>query len=107
MANVLSAVQNTVSITQFNRGQAGKIFEEVKKRGTKVVIKNNSPECVLMSPEEYVALMDKLNDAKLLILATERMSHFDPTTLVSQEDIDKQFGITDKDLEGFEQVELE
>ena len=107
MANVLSAVQNTVSITQFNRGQAGKIFDEVKKRGTKVVIKNNSPECVLMSPEEYVALMDKLNDAKLLILATERMSHFDPTTLVSQEDIDKRFGITDKELEGFEQVELE
>ncbi len=107
MTNVVSAVQNTVSITQFNRGQAGKIFDEVKKRGTKVVIKNNSPECVLMSPEEYVALMDKLNDAKLLILATERMSHYDPATLVSQEDIDKRFGITDKDLEGFEQVELE
>ena len=28
MANVLSAIQKTVSITLFNRGQAGKIFSE-------------------------------------------------------------------------------
>ena len=45
MANVLSAVQNTVSITLFNRGQAGRIFSEVKKLGARVVMKNNAPEC--------------------------------------------------------------
>ena len=29
-------------------------LEEVKKTGAKVVMKNNVPEVVLMSPEEYV-----------------------------------------------------
>ena len=66
MTSVMSAIKNTVPITQFNRGLAGKIFEEVKQTGAKVVMKNNMAECVLLSPEEYVRLMDELNDARLL-----------------------------------------
>ena len=78
MADVTSAIRNTVPITLFNRGLAGKIFEEVKQQGSKVVMKNNTPECVLLSPEEYLHLMDEVNDAKLAALAAERMQHFDP-----------------------------
>ena len=37
MASVVSAITNTIPITQFNRGLAGKIFEEVKRNGAKVV----------------------------------------------------------------------
>ena len=54
MNSLVNAIKNTVPITQFNRGLAGKIFEDVKKQGAKVVMKNNTPECVLMSPEEYL-----------------------------------------------------
>lgn len=39
MTSVMSAIKNTVPITQFNRGLAGKIFEEVKQTGAKVVMK--------------------------------------------------------------------
>lgn len=77
MTSVMSAIKNTVPITQFNRGLAGKIFEEVKQTGAKVVMKNNTAECVLLSPEEYVRLMDELNDARLLAVASERMAHYD------------------------------
>lgn len=98
MLNLRSAIENTVPITLFNRGQAGKIFEDVKRDGAKVVIKNNTAECVLLSPEEYIRLMDEINDAQLLALATERMAHFDPDKLISQEEIDKEFGFTEEDL---------
>ena len=64
MASVVSAITNTIPITQFNRGLAGKIFEDVKRNGAKVVMKNNTAECVLLSPEEYVRLMDEVNDAR-------------------------------------------
>ena len=43
MASVMSAITNTVPITQFNRGLAGKIFEDVKQCGAKVVIKTMLP----------------------------------------------------------------
>lgn len=39
MNSVVSAIKNTVPISQFNRGMAGKVFSEVKKSGPKVVIK--------------------------------------------------------------------
>ena len=80
MPSVVSAILNTIPISQFNRGLAGKIFDEVKTTGAKVVIKNNVAECVLLSPDEYVRLMDEVNDARLLAVATERMSSFDPNT---------------------------
>ncbi len=98
MLNLRSAIENTVPITLFNRGQAGKIFEDVKRDGAKVVIKNNVAECVLLSPEEYIRLMDEAEDAKLLAIATERMAHFDPDKLLSEEEVYKRLGITEEDL---------
>ncbi len=76
MNSLVNAIKNTVPITQFNRGLAGKIFEDVKKQGAKVVMKNNTPECVLMSPEEYLSLMEEVEDAKLLRLAESRLQNF-------------------------------
>jgi PHD/YefM family antitoxin component YafN of YafNO toxin-antitoxin module len=107
MASVMSAIKNTVSISVFNRGLAGKIFEEVKRTGAKVVMKNNTAECVLLSPDEYVQLMDEVNDARLLTIATERMSHFNSSTIISSEEMDQRLGITDNNLMGYEEVEFE
>ena len=80
--NIRSALENTIPISQFNRGLAGKIFEEVKRYGAKVVMKNNIPECVLLSPEEYIRLLDEANDARLLATAAQRMSQFNPSTAI-------------------------
>lgn len=107
MASVVSAITNTVPITQFNRGLAGKIFEDVKRSGAKVVMKNNAAECVLLSPEEYVRLMDEVNDARLLAVATERMAHYDPSTLISEEGMNRRLGVTAADLADFDEVDIE
>lgn len=107
MANIASAIRDTISISLFNRGLAGKIFEEVKQTGAKVVMKNNAAECVLLSPDEYIRLMDELNDARLLAMANERMTHFDPSTVISGEDLYKDLGIGKEDLDNFGEVEFE
>lgn len=107
MASVMSAITNTVPISQFNRGLAGKIFDEVKQCGAKVVMKNNAAECVLISPDEYVSLMDELNDARLLAIASERMAHFDPSTLITEEEMNHRLGVTEDDLAGYDEVEIE
>ena len=107
MASVMSTIKNTVPISQFNRGLAGKIFEDVKQSGAKVVMKNNVAECVLISPEEYVRLMDEVNDARLLAVASERMAHFNPATLISEEEMNRRLGITEDNLTGFDEVDIE
>lgn len=107
VSTLTSAITNTVPITHFNRGFASKIFNDVKANGAKVVMKNNTAECVLMSPEQYMALMDELNDARLLATAIDRMEDFNPDTLISQEESNRRLGITEEDLKGFEEVEIE
>lgn len=107
MESVLSAIRNTVPISLFNRGYAGKIFEDVKSSGAKVVMKNNVAECVLLSPDAYARLMDELNDARLLALANERMAAYDPDALISEEEMDRRLGITEEELNGMDEAELE
>lgn len=107
MNDVTSAIRDSVSISLFNRGLAGKIFEDVKRSGAKVVMKNNAAECVLLSPEEYVRLLDEVNDARLLSLAAERMQRFDSASAVSQEAVDREFGFTPENLADGEEAEIE
>lgn len=105
MQSVVSAITNTVPISQFNRGLAGQVFEEVKRSGAKVVMKNNIPECVLLSPDEYVRIMEELNDARLLALAEERMRSYDPATLVSEDEMDRRLGITEEEMADIGEVD--
>ncbi|MCR4804893.1 MAG: type II toxin-antitoxin system Phd/YefM family antitoxin [Clostridia bacterium] len=107
MASVVSAIRNTVPITQFNRGLAGQIFEDVKAHGAKVVMKNNAAECVLISPEEYVRLMDELNDARLLALAAERVARLHPDLFVSESEVWERLHISDEDLKSAGEVVFE
>lgn len=105
--SIRSAIENTIPISQFNRGLAGKIFDEVKRHGAKVVMKNNSPECVLLSPQEYIHLLDELNDARLLATATQRMSNFSLSSVISQEQVDQEFGFSPEDYEQTDDIEFE
>lgn len=105
--NIISIIENTVPISQFNRGLAGKIFQEVKQSGAKVVMKNNTPECVLLSPQEYVKLIEEINDARLLAVASERMKNYDPSDNIPADEVQRELGITDEELDGFEEVEFQ
>ena len=53
-----------VPISRFNKGEAGKIIEEVKRDGIKVIVKNNAPECVIITVEDYDHL---INEAKRIV----------------------------------------
>ena len=60
--SVMGVMRSIVPITRFNKGEANRIFDEVESSGTKIVMKNNRPACVLMSPEKYEVLMEMLSE---------------------------------------------
>ena len=99
MTEIMGAITNTISISMFNKGLAGKIFNEVKEAGAKVVMKNNTAECVLMSPEEYLNLMEEVENARLLKIAIERMDGYDESKLISADVLYEELGISTKDIE--------
>ena len=96
-------LNNTVSIKAFNRGKAGQIFSNVKKNGMTVVMKNNKPECILLSPAQYEALIDE----QLLCVAEERLQSLDPKDFMSFEEVCREAGISQDELDQMDEVELE
>ena len=105
--SVMGIMNAIVPITRFNKGEANRIFDEVESSGTKIVMKNNRPTCILMSPEKYETLMEMLSDYILQEEAERRMASAefgktnDPILRLLES-----FGITEMDLDRTE-VEIE
>lgn len=107
MVNLTGAINHTIPISQFHKGMAAQIFSDVRKSGAKVVIKNNEPECVLMSPDEYMDFMDELADTRLELLALQRIAKGALDHTSTQKEVMESFGITEEDLADLEEVEIE
>ena len=96
---VLSNIMNSIiPISRFNKGEANKIFDEVKNSGYKIVMKNNTPACILISPEKYEEMTEQLENFALYVEAEERMKNVDINDFVSEEKIMEELGITEEDL---------
>lgn len=54
--DISSLSKHIVSITQFNKGKASQLFSRANKGEPLLVIKNNSPVAIILSPEEYEIL---------------------------------------------------
>lgn len=96
--SVMSVMRSIVPITRFNKGEANRIFDEVESGGTKVVMKNNRPACVLMSPGKYESLMEMLADYLMQEEAEVRMAKYDPDESLSQEEVMASLGISPEEL---------
>ena len=105
--NPKKVLNSFIPITRFNRGETNKIINEVKHDGIKFIVKNNNPECVLLSVKDYKKMLDDLEDAELLALALEREARDDGTGHVTQEELMAEYGITQADLDAIDDSEIE
>ena len=104
--SVMSVMKSIVPITRFNKGEANRIFDEVEATGTKIVMKNNRPACILMSPSQYENLMEMLSDYIMREEAEHRMYDYDPAKSLTQEEMMKELGVAAADLDDID-VEIE
>lgn len=102
--NILNSI---VPISRFNKGEANKIFDEVKASGFKVVLKNNTPSCVLLSPKMYEEMIEQLEDYRLILEAQERYTHANIEQTISHDDLLKELEISSDDLKKYHDVEIE
>lgn len=106
MARSADILNSLVPITQFNRGQASKIFDRLHSEDQLVVLKNNRPEAVILSPKEYERLSKIEEDYTLLLEATQRLANNKAPTS-SMEEVMNELGITEEDLEKVEDPDIE
>ena len=100
-------LNKTVPITAFNRGKAEQIFSEVKQSGMAVVIKNNAPECVLLSPQQYEEMREELHDMQRVRLAAERLRDFDAKKCIPFEEVCKNMGLSPEAYDDGDEVVFE
>ena len=106
MAYAANILNSLVPITQCNRGQASRIFDRLHTESQLVVLKNNQPAAVILSPEEYARLSEIEEDYLLLIEATKRIAENNAPTTPMVEVI-KELGITEDELNDTEDVAIE
>ena len=106
MAIVPNLLQSLVPISKFNKGQATKIFDRLRSEKELVVLKNNQPSAIILSPEEYLRLTEIEEDYLLLLEANKRIEDNGDKATVSFDEALKELGIDEEELLNMEDVEI-
>jgi prevent-host-death family protein len=61
---ISEVLERLVPITQFNKGKSSRLFSRVQKGEPLIVMKNNNPIAVIISPEDYSIVEQYLSDKK-------------------------------------------
>ena len=99
MAIATNILQCLIPISQFNKGQASKIFDRLHDEKELIVLKNNQPSAVILSPEEYTRLT--------VIEANKRIEDNGNKKTVSMDYVMRNLGIDEKELENAEDIDIE
>lgn len=98
-------LESLVPITQFNRGQASRIFDKLQTKNQLIVLKNNQPTAIILSLEEFNRLNEIEEDYDLLLEANKRLENNSET--FSMKEVMEDFGISEDDIINAEDVEIE
>lgn len=98
-----------ISVSDLSRGMASKIIQQVgKNREQYIVVKNNKPEAVILSVDEYTELLEVRENFELLQMANARMKNFNQLETLSHDDILKHYDISEEKLDKLiDAVEIE
>ena len=106
MAYTADILDSLVPITQFNRGQASRIFDRLHNENQLIVLKNNQPAAIILSPSEFQRLSEIEEDYTLLLEATRRLKE-DSSSTSSREEVMSELGISEADLAAAGDVVME
>ena len=107
MAIAANLLQSLVPISQFNKGQAAKIFDRLHTERELIVLKNNQPSAIILSPEEYTRLTEIEEDYFLLLEANKRMEDNGNNKAISFDSVMRNLGIGEDELLDTEEVDIE
>ena len=107
MALATDFLQSLVPISQFNKGQAAKIFDRLHSEKELIVLKNNQPSAVILSLEEYTRLTEIEEDYFLLLEVNRRIEENGDKKTVSLDSVMDHLGISKEELLDAEDADIE
>ena len=106
MTYTADILDSLVPITQFNRGQASRIFDRLHTESQLIVLKNNQPAAIILSPSEFQRLSEIEEDYTLLLEATRRLKE-DSSSTSSREEVMSELNISESELAAAGDVVIE
>ena len=102
MAYAADILDSLVPITQFNRGQASRIFDHLHGESRLIILKNNQPAAIILSPSE-----SQIEEDYTLLLESTRRLKEDSSSTPSREDLMSELYISETDLTAVRDVATE
>lgn len=104
-----NALDHIISVSDLGRGKASKVIQDVEKNKDQyIVVKNNRPQAVILSVDEYNTLMATREELELLLLATKRITENDSEKYTSMKNVLEEMGISDSEIDELaESVDIE
>lgn len=106
MSYTADILDSLVPITEFNRDQASKIFDRLHTESQLIVLKNNQPAAIILSPSEFQRLSEIEEDYTLLLEATRRLKE-DSSSTSSREEVMSELNISESELAAAGDVVME
>ncbi|MBF4696066.1 type II toxin-antitoxin system Phd/YefM family antitoxin [Fusibacter ferrireducens] len=104
-----NALDHIISVSDLGRGKASKVIQDVERNKDQyIVVKNNRPQAVILSVDEYNNLMETREELELLLIATKRISENNHDEYTSLKVVMEEIGITDSEIDELvESVDIE
>ncbi|MCD8018039.1 MAG: type II toxin-antitoxin system Phd/YefM family antitoxin [Clostridiales bacterium] len=107
MAAATYIAKSLIPISQFNKGQASRIFDRLHTESQLIVLKNNQPTAFILSLDEYERLTELEEDYYLLTEAYERLENNADKPAIPMKEIMNRHGITQDELDLIGDVAIE
>ena len=95
-----NALEHIISVSELGRGKASKVIQNVENNKEQyIVVKNNKPQAIIMSIEEYSELQRLKEEYELLKLASQRVAEINEDEYKSYKEVIDELEISDEELE--------
>lgn len=106
MAVATNLLQRLIPISQFNKGQAAKIFERLRTEKELIVLKNNQPSAIILAPDEYERLTEIEENYMLLLEAENRLETNGDKPTIPMNTVLENLGISESELIEMEDIDI-
>ena len=106
MAVATNILQRLIPISQFNKGQAAKIFERLRTEKELIVLKNNQPSAIILAPDEYERLTEIEENYMLLLEAENRLEANGDKLTIPMNTVLENLGISESELIEMEDIDI-
>lgn len=96
-----------VPINQFTGSQASRVFERLHQENQLIVLKDDQPAAVILSPKEFSRLSEIEEDYQLLLEANKRLANNIDATTLSREQLMRELNITEAEIANAKDVVIE